>query len=244
MWIEHRLLGCAVWLWLGQSLHAIELNDYAIGRAYDLETGQLLYTEEHRRTEANTHTVHYRDVEGHLFAQKTLDYQHSAIAPNVIQDNQRNGERIEIHYQSARVLAVNYRANTGAASKQASIDLDARLVVDAGFDQFVRQYWSVLHAGQRLKIDFLVPSRQFKAPFELSKIDCVTESAEILCLSIDPDAWWLRLAVDPITLAYDLETQNLLRFTGRGNISEADGRYLNVDIHYQYPESHSESTTQ
>ena len=51
---------------------------------------------------------------------------------------------------------------------------------------------------------------------------------------MSPDAWWLKLVVDPIYLAYDLNTQNLKRYLGRGNISETNGDYLSVDIHYQY----------
>ena len=109
-----------------------------------------------------------------------------------------------------------------------------RLVTDAGFDQFVRENWDVLVQGERQKVDFLVPSRLSIVPFRMEKVDCIDGVENALCLSIETSAWWLRLLVNPVFLAYDLEHKYLLRFVGRANISDENGDYQTVDIHYEY----------
>lgn len=207
-----------------------------IGSAYDPKSGALFYTEEHVKPSPTEHQVVYKEVSGEVFAVKELRYHVQASAPSFKQTNERNGEITQVERISAGQMKITYISKTGARAKVDTIDVDKRLIIDAGFDPFVRENWQTLDQGDDIEVDFLVATRQFKAPFLVEKTDCIAGVEGAFCLLIKPNAWWVKLAVDPIFIAYDRRTQNLLRYLGRGNISEANGDYLTVDIRYLYPE--------
>lgn len=211
-----------------------KVNPLVVGSAYDVNTGALLYTETHETRSLKEHIVTYREVSGEVFATKAIQYSHSFLVPNFYQMNKRNGEVIDVKAEANDLLLVNYQASENSKVKSKQIKMNNRLIVDAGFDNFVRNYWNNLAKGDDLSVDFLAPTRQIIAPFKIEKTSCKEEEKAALCLTMSPDAWWLKLVVDPIYLAYDLQTRNLKRYVGRGNISEKNGDYLTVDIHYQY----------
>jgi len=210
----------------------------AIGHAYDKKTGELSYTEEHIKSSKIQHNVIYTEPTGDVFATKYIDYSDSTMAPNFNQVNERNGEEVAVQRKN-QTLEVSYRKNSSASLETKVIDIQGKtLVADAGFDQIVREEWDKLENGILLEVDFLVPSRLTTVPFTMAKVECVQDIGinidKVLCLSIETKAWWLRLLVDPIFMAYDLNNRQLLRFIGRANIGEENGDYKDVDIHYSY----------
>ena len=137
---------------------------------------------------------------------------------------------------------MRYRATTDGDVFSKRFTRSDQLIVDAGFDQYVKQHWSQLTNDAPLEIDYLVPSQTTTVSFSVSQTECLPNTAaQAVCFSIAPKSWWVSIAVDPLTVAYDPDTRHLLRFTGRGNIANAAGDYLSVDIHYQYPESNQGS---
>ena len=46
----------------------------------------------------------------------------------------------------------------------------------------------------------------------------------------------LRLLIDPIDLAYDLESRRLLVFEGISNLNNDDGKSYNARIVFEYPD--------
>jgi hypothetical protein len=211
-----------------------KVNQLVVGSAYDVNTGALLYTETHEKPSLKEHIVTYREVSGDVFATKVIKYSYSLLIPDFYQMNKRNGEVIDVKTEANDLLLVNYQASNNSKVKSKQINISNRLIVDAGFDNFVRNYWNNLAKGDDLNVDFLAPTRQIIAPFKIEKTSCKEDEKNALCLTMSPDAWWLKLVVDPIYLAYDLKTRDLKRYVGRGNISEKDGDYATVDIHYQY----------
>jgi len=228
------LLGALLFSFSNLSLALDKVDQLITGRAYDLNTGELLYTETHEKPSLKEHIVTYREASGEVFATKVIQYSYSPLVPDFYQTNKRNGEVIDVKTEENDRLIVNYQASESDKVKSKQININNRLIVDAGFDNFVRNYWNNLAKGDDLKVDFLAPTRQIVAPFKIVKASCKEGEDDALCLTMSPDAWWLKLVVDPIYLAYDLNTQNLKRYLGRGNISETNGDYLSVDIHYQY----------
>lgn len=223
---------------LGNSVYGIEMVGKAIGYAYDKKTGELVYIEEHIKPTLTQHQVLYSSPDGNVFATKTLDYTPSTIAPNFEQLNDLNGEYIYVE-RDENTLNMKYREKTDASEQTESIDItEKRLVADAGFDEFVRENWEALSRGEQQKVDFLVPSRLSIVPFRMQQAECIEGVENALCLSIETSAWWLRLLVDPVFLAYDLEHKYLLRFVGRANISDETGKYQTVDIRYEYQAKH------
>ncbi|MFT2111188.1 hypothetical protein [Marinomonas sp. 2405UD68-3] len=208
----------------------------AIGEAFHIKTGELLYTETHRKPSEYTHLVTYREATGNIFAEKTIHYVHSLLAPDFDQMNQRNGEVIKVKAVDKDNLSVTYKASYGQKEKTKPIEVTNRLIVDAGFDHYVRAHWDKLIKGETMKVAFLAPTRQITVPFRIVKTDCKDSDSSVsaICLLLSPNSWFFRLVVDPIYLVYDNESKNLQRYLGRGNISEKNGDYLTVDIHYRY----------
>jgi hypothetical protein len=185
-----------------------------IGNAYDRDTGHFLYSEHHFcAADQMLCTVQYRDNLGEIFATKDLDYRQNPISPSLTMTDYRRDMQLRI-----------------PASEQSNV------VVDAGFDNYVRSIWEDLDAGNKATFPFLVAG--FDKPVKMKALrndsnDCT--SAE-LCLEINLDSWFLGMIIDPIELSYSRADRKLRRFSGISNIKDEDGDSLNVDIHYQYDE--------
>ncbi|GAB3484080.1 hypothetical protein [Marinomonas epiphytica] len=203
------------------------------GLAYDIDTGELLYKESYYELGLNRFDVLYRDDEGKLFARKQLDFSRSATTPKMTQINELANEKIEVEVVDNQVR-INYTSK--GKPKEAMLPLTPGTVIDAGFDAMLKKHWQNLLLGGTLEVDFLVPSRLNSYGFKLKQKDCLEAiNNSSACFSLTANSWLIRLAVDPIVLTYDLVFKRLIRFTGRSNISNEQGEYLNVDIYYQYP---------
>ena len=213
-----------------------QLPSEVVGSAYSKETGDLLYIERHRYLEDHTHEVRYFSPQGEMFARKQLSYDVSENAPAFEQLNELKGEWIKASYNDDQ-LELQYRETENGKVSSKSFDLKPNLLVDAGFDRYVKNNWQSLVSDRVGSIEYLVPSKLTTVGFDVSKVACLPDTQEsAVCFTISPQSWWVSLVVDPIIVAYDQSTRNLLRFTGRGNIANADGKYQSVDIRYKYPD--------
>jgi len=155
--------------------------------------------------------VEYRDPGGDLIARKALDYRQGPWSPSLSVQDLRAGEAFEV-----------------------AAPADPAVVVDAGFDNYMRARWQELAAGEEVSFPFLAagqqrPFRMVARPVASSECDPAT-----LCLEVQPDAWWLRLLMDPIELVYDRNSRRLLLFRGISNLSDAAGDAYAVEIRYSY----------
>jgi len=185
-----------------------------VGKAYDRDTGYFVYSEHHICGEdRQLCTVKYKDSFGVMFAKKELDYRQNPMTPSLVMIDYRRGEEVRV-----------------PASDQDN------LVVDAGFDNYVRSIWDVLDGGDKTKFPFLVVG--FDKPIKMmarrsNADDC---TAAELCLEINLDSWLLGRFIAPVKLSYSRADRRLLRFSGISNIKDVNGDSLHVDIHYQYDE--------
>jgi hypothetical protein len=209
------LSSLSLWLWLFLSTTAIAQTQTSfdvIGNAYDRKEGHLLYTENHYcAVESRQCTVEYRDEQGITFAKKELNYSASSQAPQVVVTDFRNESTVE--------------ASAGDRSD---------LVVDAGFDNFVRSVWMRLEAGTVVKFPFLVVGLNDPIGMTALRTESGACTDTELCLEVNLDSWFLRLLVSPIELSYSLQDKRLLRFSGISNIKGDEGESLDVDILYRY----------
>ncbi|MEH6592085.1 MAG: hypothetical protein V7746_17615 [Halioglobus sp.] len=183
-----------------------------LGRAFDADSGDLLYSEHHFCAEDMLEcVVNYRDSYGELIARKTLDFSTGSYQPSLqMSDFRRSSE---------------YSFNT---SKQEN------LVVDAGFDNFIRGNWQDLDEGEVVKFPFKVMG--IDSPLKMQALRDVSGDCndKQLCLKVTLDSWFLGMLVAPIKLSYSKEGRRLLRFRGVSNIVGAAGESLNVDLRYDY----------
>lgn len=218
----------------------------ALGEAYDEDGEELLYREYHLQPQEDglplPTRVEYRTVDGELFAEKALDFSRSRIAPAMDFRDLRRDLRMVTRYpedHDDRLELVYHPADDDSPERD-TFDTES-LIVDAGFDPFVRQHWERLLDGERIVADFLVASRQDVVRVAFTEVDreeCETPAEGIHCLEVSP-AGTLRLFswfVDPILIAYHPEPLRLVFFHGRGNIPDADGDPRQVRIRYEYKE--------
>lgn len=211
------LRGFSLWLLLLPIFSSAVMSDTqglpsVVGSAYDQTTGYLLYTEYHFCTATRERcTVQYRDSYGDLIARKELDFRSSPIAPGLTLINYRSDE-------VTRVIR----------------DEPENLVVDAGFDNFIRTIWDDLDGGKSARFPFLVAG--FDKPFNMRATRAATTGCtrKQLCLEIKLDSWLLGMLASPIELLYSRESRQLLRFSGVSNMKGVNGEALNVNILYTY----------
>ena len=108
-------------------------------------------------------------------------------------------------------------------------------MVDAGFDNYVRQRWTELMGADPVRFPFLVAGRDSPLAMRAGPDRQSECNPAQLCLQVELDSWLLRMLVAPITLTYDRESRRLLRFKGISNLKDAAGNSQSVDIRYQYP---------
>lgn len=217
-----------------------------VGEAYSLEDQRLLYREYHRLgINGLTREVRYLTPENQLLAEKHLQYPGIHWQPSFQQIDYRLQQSLRVSVDSAALrVDINSTADTSSAARtseqlQSEIALDKiqGLVVDAGFDAFVKAHWPALQAGESLVFDFVLPSRQRVLGLRIQQDaapHCENSAAQ-LCLKISANSWLLRAIVQPIWLTYARDSRRLIAFEGLGNLPDAkgDGQFVRIIYRYQ-----------
>lgn len=195
------------------------------GNAFDLETNTLIYRETHstqcsEQGEPIWGTVSYADTEGNVFAEKSLDFNHSAYSPSFVLKDFRDQYQQQVEVQQNSIVVTLRQQNQTLAPETTLAFPEIPFVVDAGFNHFIRTQWDVLMANQTVEFDFLSVTRQRFYTFEVSKTPDAKASnnANHLSLTLQPSQWWLALLVDPILLEYDNASKGLRLYQGLTNL--------------------------
>lgn len=214
------------------------------GTAEAIDGGRVLYQEQHRMDGVCTdgifqprdHTVQYRTADsGAIFARKQLSYGLSPLRPEVDFSQPDFDEQLQISYPEPDQLNILWQPPSGNP-QPFSVRFDPNLVVDAGFDHFVRANWQVVSKGESLKFRFLAPTRGDHYGFVLEPAPDQL-NADIV-VQIRPTSLVLRMLVDPIVLGYNRKGA-LTHYQGLTNIRRNTDSNHTADIRYQvtrYPE--------
>lgn len=191
------------------------------GEARDPESGALLYEEHHllRRDGDRPleRRVLYRCPDGRAFARKRVQYAGSGRAPLFELVDERAGYREGTRATNGGIEAF-VQTPREREERRATLDAGAALVVDAGFDEFVRSQWEALQQGETVRLDFLVPSRLDTYGFTLKRVGRVGEgeaAASVFRLSL---GGLVGLFAPDIEVRYRDADRRLMRFEGVTNI--------------------------
>ncbi len=216
--------------------HAVAGDVSYVGEARDPESGARLYEEHHLLRETDGHPserlVLYRCAAGALFARKQVAYGAASAAPAFTLEDGRFGYREGARRDDEAITAF-FRADAASAERSERIATNAPLVIDAGFDEFVRANWDALQRGDTLAVDFLVPSRLEALGFKLRRsgsgeIDGAPVSVFRLSLG-----GLIGLFAPDIDVSYRDRDRRLMRFEGLTNI-RAD-RKANIVARIDFP---------
>lgn len=197
------------------------------GVARDPGSRALMYREHHlvRRAggQPTERLVIYRCADGTPFARKRVDYRRSMLAPEFSFEDVRMGYREGLRRRGG-THTVWVSDARGEGERSATLDEPAaRLVADAGFDEFIRSQWQPLLAGQSVPLRFAVPSRLQTLGFKVGRQGSTTlgqEPAETFRLKLGGVLGWIAPHID---VAYGRESRRLLRFEGLSNLRSDDG---------------------
>lgn len=183
-----------------------------VGEAFDLQRGGLLYREHHYCDQSSKSCrIVYQDQDGLPIAHKDVDYSTNTLAPALRFRDSRFSQEINLDFSDSEGL-----------------------VVDAGFDNFMRSRWEDLSGGALVGFQFQVVGRD--RPLEMiARIQLEAEcDTDRLCLEVALGSWFLSLLSRPIQLTYDRDSRRLMRYRGISNIRDGNGGSQEVEIIYHY----------
>jgi len=151
------------------------------------------------------------------------------MAPAFEFEDARSGF-LEGFRRDARGLTVFARAGPRAHMRIQAVTPTATLVVDAGFDEFVRSHWDSLERGAAPRVSFLVPSLLETASFRIRKIEEVIIGgalASVIRLSLAGPLGWFLPDIDA---SYRKRDRRLMLYRGLTNMRNAQGELLKAEI--------------
>lgn len=195
--------------------------------ARDLRSGKLLYVESHYVRNAQqldeSRVVLYRcSAGGPPFARKELNYGTTREQPVFSYRDARSGytEGLKREVTGMQVFA---RDSAQAPLRQATAPANIHFVADAGFDEFVRQHWADLEAGNSVTFPFLIPSRLDYLTFKITKHgETVVEGSTASVIRLNPSGflgWFLPY----IEVTYRKSDRVLMRYKGLTNVRDDAG---------------------
>lgn len=196
-------------------------------RAVDQESGKPLYRESHvERTEGgkplSLHTRFLR-MDGEAFAERTLDFSATPFTPVYRFEDFRTGWQ-EGAAKEKDGYRVYCRKGKGKPRKEKLLKVPEPVVIDGGFNAFLKHHRAALVRGERLKFQFVVPSRMAWYRFEayLDKERSGKGPEGPLAFVAVPRNKALRLLAPRVQVTYDPASGRMIGYEGISNLA-ADG---------------------
>lgn len=208
--------------------------------AYDLKTGERLYSENHSEVwKDGKHAysiVHYKDKDEKTIVKKVIYFTRSRTATTYKLEDLRTG-MIEGVSRAGNGFKLYFKKNKNSQMKSTIKNISAPVVVDGGFDYFVRDNFDKLSSGQTLTGNFTVAHRLDYFQCRILKVKEGTfNGRKTYTFRMEPTNVVIRALADPIYITYDVESKRLLVYTGASNLEGSDGKNYRVRIVFGYPE--------
>jgi hypothetical protein len=204
------------------------------GIAASQRTGQPLYGENHvLRFEDGRlaeRVVLYTCPDGAPFARKVATYE-DPLAPSFSFEDVTNGVREGVKAGERR--RVFFRGVDQKLEKSIPLQPLPGLVVDSGFDEFIRSNWHALMTAGPLSLQFLVPSRLETMNFQVQHVRSGSEETvptEVFRLKVQGLIGWIAPSID---VSYSENDHILLRYEGMSDLRDKAGENLRADIRFR-----------
>ncbi|MDX1634358.1 MAG: hypothetical protein R3280_06975 [Marinobacter sp.] len=242
---NHRLrangtAGAALALAMGLASGTVAADEWQFsGTATSLE-GEVLYDSRHQVVgecrqglwHPTDHEVTYTESgDESPFATKSLTYLHSALRPSFEFRQPRFDEVMEVENVNDERLLIDWQTNEGGTENY-RVPIEGLVVVDAGFDNLVRENWQTLLAGESVDFQFLAPTRGENYDFVLEPAEDDRITAPHV-FRIRPTGFVLGFLVDPILLGYDDEGA-LTDYLGLTNVRKDRDNNYTAHVRYRH----------
>lgn len=209
-----------------------DLTDSYVGYAYNEDTDNLLYTEEFTdRFVDGKHLetlTDYFDPQHKKIAQRLLDFRKSKFAPDFTTEDLRTGY-LEGAEMAGDKLKLFNRKNKNSKLNEKIISIPQPVVVDGGFNQFIKANWSSLENGETITFHFAVPARLDYFTLRAVKLSSTDTQMKV---KVEPDKTLLRWVAAPIVVQYSKDTRRIMSYEGQSNISDEHGNNFVMRLVY------------
>lgn len=231
-WLLLGCCGCAGFVAAaGDASSDVRYLSYS-GTAVRRHSADFLYGETHvleyRAGRLVRRVVLYTCGNGAPFARKTVSYV-EAHAPDFELDDASNGMTEGVR-SDERGRWVFFRGNRTDPEQVSPLPTVADLVVDAGFDEFLRGNWQRLMAGQMLSMPFLVPGRLRDMRFQVLHLRAdAADGAPAEVFRLRLSGLWGYLVPD-IDVYYAAADRVLVRYVGLTDLRNASNENFQAEI--------------
>ncbi len=197
-----------------------------IGVARD-SNEQVLYIEHHQYLDSGEHLINYYSPELTLLVEKKLSYPGLPHHPDIVQSDILNDIEITMQSRMSYLQVVREQAEE---SSSWNFELTPNVVVDAGFDGYIRNAWSELSPRETKIVSFAVAGQSRLIKMKIR--DQGFENGRRI-FTIEPKNWLVKMIVPRIRLEYSSERQ-LVRYEGLSNIKAFQENGMSVvDIQFK-----------
>ena len=214
----------------------------AIGDAYDIKSGELLYTEFHSTgTDADGAIMRteYKDPAGALLGQRKVTYADGRVQSYRLQ--QPRVERTESMARQAQSIAAEIESYGKSKQKALRSENLDEVVIDAGFSNFIQRNWSTLLNGESAQLNFASIAQMDIVRLEIGKSKKQPQNdAGMIMFDMTPANRFFKLLVAPVRVGYYTQDRSLAYYRGISNIKDPSGENYKVEIKFrrdQEPES-------
>jgi hypothetical protein len=188
-------------------------------------SAEILYSEHHvlhyRGDRLADRVVLFTCGNGQPFARKIAVYG-DPLAPDFLMEDRATGMREGVRTQADQRI-VFFRRVRVEEEKSGPLPSVPGLVVDTGFDEFIRANWRPLMAGQGVEMHFLVPSRLESMSFRVQRLRADTLDGipiEVFRLKLTGVLGWVLPGID---VSYSADDHVLMRYEGLSDLRDAAG---------------------
>lgn len=217
-----------------------EVQRRFVGRALDVKSGNLLYTEEHRQTVRDGRwwagTIRYVSPSGDVLAEKALDFSQDRYIPLMRTIYRQTGYEERITRVDAGSVTMETLREGKSTIRQ--VQRAPLMAADSGFHAFIQAQLDELVAGNTVQLNFGVIAQHSSFKFRIRRTGLQAGGEQQrLQLVAEPDSL-LRMLIDPLRLVYDARSRDLLEYEGLSNITDPQtGKPARVRIVYEFPAS-------
>ncbi len=202
---------------------------HSIGIARNADNS-VRYIEHHQYLQDGRHEVRYYDADNQLMLFKEIRYPDLPQHPTISQaDFLRSTTTI---VEQAEDKAIITRSSHDDADSF-SFKLTDDIIIDAGFDAYIRANFQQLQQQKTTTFRFAVPGQSRLLGMKLKYLGSESDLARF---SIEPTSWVVRLLVPGIDLYYD-DSGQLVRYQGFSNLKPPAGESREVLIDFRHYES-------
>lgn len=206
------------------------------GDAYNPDKTKLLFREEHVITQT-THHMLYKNPGGNVIVEKNISYELSYLSPAYNLFDSRFSRKTGSEFRDNAWYV--YREQVSGKRDELKLDSEGNLVIDAGFNNFVRLNFDTLVTGEALKFRFGIPDPLTELPMKLQSLSCSTHhlnhnDEDFLCMRARTTSFLYRWFVPDIYVIYSRDKHYLVEYDGPSSIVSDDDKGQNVHIEYRY----------